>query len=60
MNLKEVEQLIRNAFYSGCTWGYGVEHTENVIEQETIGADKFIKDWKEERKKVRKTRRSEI
>lgn len=56
MNLKDAEILIRCAFESGCTWGYGVEHTENVEAQEAVGADKFIKDWKDGIKKARKMR----
>lgn len=38
----EFEEMLMDAFLSGCTHGYSVEHTENVSEQERIGALEYI------------------
>lgn len=38
----EFEECLINAFIAGCTHGYGVEHTENVYEQEMAGALLYV------------------
>lgn len=38
----ELEQLLINTFEAGCNHGYGVEHTDNVSEQEKLGAEHWI------------------
>ena len=37
-NRAELEILLINTFMAGCTHGYAVEHTGNVLEQEEAGA----------------------
>lgn len=38
----EFELYIINAFIAGCQYGYGVEHTVNVYEQEMLGAENWV------------------
>ena len=38
----EFEEILENAFLSGCNWGYGVDHGHNLIEQEQLGVDQFL------------------
>ena len=39
---KEFEDEIKYAFLAGCEHGYGVEHGENVCEQEQLGAEHWL------------------
>lgn len=39
---KYIEQLQTTAFVSGCNWGYGVDLSAHVGEQELLGAQAFL------------------
>ena len=41
-NKKELLEMLFRAFMAGCTWGYGVEHTCDMQEQEEVGARYWI------------------
>lgn len=41
-NKKQFETCLENAFLAGCSWGYGVEHTKHIAEQEQLGADAYL------------------
>lgn len=38
----EFEEILITTFEAGCNHGYGVEHTQNVSEQERLGAEHWI------------------
>lgn len=39
---KYIEQLQTTAFVAGCNWGYGVDLSEHVSEQELLGAQAYL------------------
>lgn len=39
---KYIDQLQTTAFVAGCNWGYGVDLTAHVSEQEQLGAQSFL------------------
>lgn len=41
-NKKELIEMLKLAFTAGCDWGYVVEHTVNVLEQERLGAMAYV------------------
>ena len=41
-NKKHFELCLENAFLAGCTWGYCVEHTQHILEQEQLGVDLYL------------------
>lgn len=41
-NKEDYLRSLENAFLAGCNWGYGVEHTVNIFEQEQVGADMYL------------------
>lgn len=41
-NKRQFEACLESAFLEGCSWGYCVEHTNKIAEQEQIGADQYL------------------
>lgn len=41
-NKRQFETYLENAFLAGCSWGYGVEHTKHIAEQEQLGVDVYL------------------
>ena len=41
-NKRHFETCLESAFLAGCSWGYAVEHTQNITEQEQVGADCYL------------------
>lgn len=41
-NKKELYRIIENAFLAGCAWGYGVDHGQDMSEQEQLGVDQYL------------------
>lgn len=41
-NKKQLETCLESAFLAGCSWGYGVEHTKHIAEQEQLGVDVYL------------------
>lgn len=41
-NKRQFEACLENAFLAGCSWGYVVEHTNKISEQEQLGADQYL------------------
>lgn len=39
---KYIDQLQTTAFVAGCNWGYGVDLSAHVSEQEQLGAQSFL------------------
>lgn len=38
----EYEECLMSAFIAGCNHGYGVAHTNNIQEQERLGAEHYV------------------
>ena len=41
-NKRQFEFALENAFLAGCLWGYGIEHTIHIVEQEQIGVELYL------------------
>lgn len=41
-NKAQLRDIIENAFKAGCNWGYYVDHSQNVSDQEDIGFLEYI------------------
>ena len=41
-NKKELIKMLKLAFIAGCDWGYVVEHSVDVLEQEELGAMAYV------------------
>lgn len=45
---KNINTMLMNAFRAGCNWGYGVDLSVDVAEQEILGAKQYIGEISEE------------